>query len=470
MRLRADGIVMLEPGSSDWKPFTCAVGAGSHTIRWEAPPPPYPAPGGEFSLLFGNCMLDRVTLTPLPAGEVSPVDAVDFPLSFATSSGPDFRAQTDIAWDDVDALLVNGYRLYFSVDGPGLLTFRQLNVARNFTDAWWANPVVDLEPPDAAGWQLRGLELPPGRQSIYLNFMRQDFEAPAFFDSFKLLQLPDSSLGAAVEAEGLTWTTSADAPWEPVSVPEFGGELADAASSPVTYEPSWIHTSVTGPGVLSFDLQAPYFPPEYDPQNQSLVYVTVDGYEWQAQIGRQSKPNRLRIESAGTHRIRWMTRAMGYGLTTLVRLDSVSFAPLTGIDSYAVWRAVNGLPGTQGGPENDDADGIGSLVEYAFGLDVLTPDDLTSAIHLPVSSFITLGGEHHLTLTYHRRRTDFGLQYIPEFGSDAHTFLPQPVDPVSVTPLGPLWEEVVIRDSVSTTAARRRFGRVRLTWHDAGAE
>jgi hypothetical protein len=137
------------------------------------------------------------------------------------------------------------------------------------------------------------------------------------------------------------------------------------------------------------------------------------------------------------------------------------------------WVFANGLTGTNALPTaNPKGDGIDNLFKYAFNLNpnvaytgpsrIITP---TGSAGLPLINTVSFFGVDYLQITYVRRINENSIAYIPEFSSSL-------TDPLawekatletSVTPIDGIWERVTVRDSLPTSAAPARYGRVCVT-------
>jgi hypothetical protein len=84
---------------------------------------------------------------------------------------------------------------------------------------------------------------------------------------------PPSSLAAALDAAYLTWTTGGDADWFAQTTTTFDG-IDAARSGPVGFEQSsWIETSVTNDGILSFQFLV-------DADDNDYLELEVDGFPY----------------------------------------------------------------------------------------------------------------------------------------------------------------------------------------------
>ncbi len=134
-------------------------------------------------------------------------------------------------------------------------------------------------------------------------------------------------------------------------------------------------------------------------------------------------------------------------------------------DFYRQWAFDGGVSGTNATLlADEDGDGIGKLLEFAFNLNP-SKSDLSRYDPLahPTAGLprMILSGSHGLSLQFLRRRDVAGLSYRPQFGSAPDAFSDAVAPPV-VEPIDVDWERVTIADPAGAGPARR-FGRVMVT-------
>ncbi|HEX8371978.1 MAG TPA: YHYH protein [Chthoniobacterales bacterium] len=136
-------------------------------------------------------------------------------------------------------------------------------------------------------------------------------------------------------------------------------------------------------------------------------------------------------------------------------------APLTSFQAFVEAKftaAQQADPAISGMTADPDGDGLSNVLECAFSLDpnVRDASGATSS---------ALSGSH-LTITFKRLVNPNGLTYSVESSGDLATWNSGDTytEQVSATPIaGGTSEQVVVRDRTATTAATRRFLRVRVT-------
>lgn len=134
------------------------------------------------------------------------------------------------------------------------------------------------------------------------------------------------------------------------------------------------------------------------------------------------------------------------------------------LNAYRQWAAAAELDGS---PESyladPDGDGVGQLVEFAFGLD---PErghlGGSGGLGLPSLTTVQVGEETRLVLHYVRRRGAPGLSYVPQFAGQLGAWEDSTAIPV-VENLDETWEQVTVTDIIG---GNPRFGRVKVELSD----
>ncbi len=113
---------------------------------------------------------------------------------------------------------------------------------------------------------------------------------------------------------------------------------------------------------------------------------------------------------------------------------------------------------TISGPQADpDGDGVANFLEYAFGLDPMTP----AREGLPVLNTARIDGADYLSLSFSRLKTSDDLTYVVEVSSDLARWSPLGATVQTVVDRGER-EIVTVRDSVPVGSVAQRFLRVRV--------
>ena len=180
----------------------------------------------------------------------------------------------------------------------------------------------------------------------------------------------------------------------------------------------------------------------------------------------------------------WYPLADGAGYS-LVILDPAA-TPVTDFDQAANWRvsqSIGGSPGTASsgmpltyqlwksdqfteaelgdplvtGDQVDlDDDSMGTLLEYAFGMDPRVADDIPGY----VISRQTVEEVEYQAITFRRQKSATDLAYLVETSDDLESWSGQTILVGSPSDNGDGTESVTIRNSTSLVASPRRFMRL----------
>jgi len=140
------------------------------------------------------------------------------------------------------------------------------------------------------------------------------------------------------------------------------------------------------------------------------------------------------------------------------------FVSLLGGGAYETWAYSAWFdPGDPlAGPADDaNGDGVTNLLCYAFGLSPFVSAAGTGA--LPQAELTGTGAARKLRITWLRRKasTNSGLTYLPQFSS-ATAGVWETVTGGTATSVDATFERVVVEDTVTVGAERKRFGRVKV--------
>jgi hypothetical protein len=107
-----------------------------------------------------------------------------------------------------------------------------------------------------------------------------------------------TTLGEALSAPELDWRANGDDVWAPTIAPD--GSVAAWSGSIGDLQVSWIETTVTGPGTITFQWKVSSEP------NGDFLTFSIDGADRPGRISGEVdwQPLAFSIPS-GTHRLRW---------------------------------------------------------------------------------------------------------------------------------------------------------------------
>ena len=116
--------------------------------------------------------------------------------------------------------------------------------------------------------------------------------------------IPDTAggnpIGQAVDAPYLAWTTGGDADWFPQTDTTYDGVSAAQSGSISDDQQTWVQTTVTGPGTLSFNWKVS------SEEDFDFLTFEVDGEERGSISGEIDWENEIFTISPGTHTLRWI--------------------------------------------------------------------------------------------------------------------------------------------------------------------
>ena len=295
--------------------------------------------------------------------------------------------------------------------------------------------------------------------------------ALGMFGDYTITAVNTVPLPLAVDSPALVITTTAEVPWlGQITTTHDGVDAAQSGAIGDSQE-TWLETTVTGPGSLSF-LWKVSSETGYD-----YLEFYLDGMLQSGRIsGNVDWQQKTYTLSGGIHTLRW--RYMKDGSVAAGSdagwVDQVAWTPIG--DPFAAWQAANFTPAQLAdplvsGPAADpDKDGIANLAEYAFNLPPLMSDlhqvtPGSGVDGLPRISVIQVGGQPRLRFEYLRLHSG-GITYIPQAGDAMAASGPGSWELLSgvpvVTAINAQWDRVVVED-VAGTGHPKRMGRVQIT-------
>ncbi|HEY1121782.1 MAG TPA: hypothetical protein VGE67_09285 [Haloferula sp.] len=146
-----------------------------------------------------------------------------------------------------------------------------------------------------------------------------------------------------------------------------------------------------------------------------------------------------------------------------------SVSTMAAVDLYPAWAASESLTGPAAQPTATPfQDGVSNLLKYAFNLegdrvDVRTLTPATGIAGLPTFRLIGSGAQAVLRAEY-LRRVGSGMTYSPKVSTSLApgSFVPMS-GAVTVTPVSPNWERVVMDEPRNPSITARVFGIVEVT-------
>lgn len=213
------------------------------------------------------------------------------------------------------------------------------------------------------------------------------------------------NLGPAVDAPSRFWRTGGDADWRSQFYVSQNGGVAAQAGAVTQGKTSWLETTVTGPGTLTFAWKVSSV------LGSDGIILFVNGTNTDSTSGEADWVQRSYTLGNGMQTLRWtfVKNSFASSGQDTGWLDAVSFTP-TGPRSFSLWASDQGLaPGQSGMTDDPNNDGVPNLLAYAFGLHPLAQ----AAGGMP--TITTVGG--NLVCTYRRSKNATGISWVPETSS-----------------------------------------------------
>jgi subtilisin family serine protease len=314
LALMLDGVTQgWVSGNIDWEQRFYDIGSGTHTIRWAY------IKTAEFPSGVDAGWVDQVSFTPL-AAPLNLAEALDAPSlawrtigvpgssapwygqSVTSISGGDSAESPSIADDDSTTLRT-------AVRGPGTLSFKwKVSSTPNFDylciyvdfSGNWADCISG-----ETDWTARSFVIPPGIWPIDWVYSTGHAGASGFDGGWvdQVVYTPsDVPLNQAVDTDTLTMETNPTAPWYGQAGDWIVGGSAARTSPIADGQRTWLQTTVTGPGTLSF-----YWKVSSE-QDFDVLRFYVDGAELAsvpAISGEVNWTQRTVSIGPGTHVVSW---------------------------------------------------------------------------------------------------------------------------------------------------------------------
>ncbi len=301
------------------------------------------------------------------------------------------------------------------------------------------------------------------------------FEVTALVSSSTGLQaravefaIAEDSLADALDAPARTFVTGGDRGWRPVAEPgnPTGGSAARSGEVLDGWQQSWIETTLTGPGQLTWHWKVS------SEEDYDFYYAELDGTPVAVISGDQSWSEDTLTVPAGVHTVRWSFDKDPY---LAKGEDSAWLDGVSWVRGYELWTEAAMFTGESARESADpDGDGVVNLLEYALGLDPDTSDGFGQSV--VVSPSVEPGVEGALEIAFDRPDPRDDLRYVVEVSADlitwerGHAYSPLDVNgaglptvEVSRIALPGGGERITVRDaSAPGESAPRRFIRLRV--------
>lgn len=261
LRCEIDGQLIQQIGGEvSWRPISQTIGSGPHTIRWSFRRDATVSTGSNLA------WLDRVAVSNVQPSLIA--QAMDLPATANLLAGGSelWQLQTTVTHDGTDALksppILDDEEAWVetTVVGPGVISF------------WWKVSSDGTSSSDGMNFIIDGTvsntiagEQNWVRVEKYLNGMEhklrwryfKNHTATAGDDAGWLDEVtftPSPTLEAALDQPALSFSSGGAATWFTETIAGSAHDGVDAARSGATTlgQESWLQTTVTGPGLLSF--------------------------------------------------------------------------------------------------------------------------------------------------------------------------------------------------------------------------
>ena len=237
------------------------------------------------------------------------VDNTD--LTWTTGGDPtEWFAQTTTSYYDGDAAqsgdVAHGYSTWLqtTVTGPGMLTFYWKVSCYTYDYLiFYVNDIEQARISGSVDWQQKSYSLTSGTHTLrwrYFNASSSESGSDCgWVDKVEFTPPTPGALGEAVDNTDLTWTTGGD-PTEwfaQTTTSYYDGDAAQSGDVAHGYS-TWLQTTVTGPGMLTFYWKVSCYTYDY-----LIFYVNdIEQARISGSVDWQQKSYSL---TSGTHTLRW---------------------------------------------------------------------------------------------------------------------------------------------------------------------
>lgn len=308
LRFGLDGVSQTNiSGRVNWHQQSYVLGSGSHELEWA-----YTKDGGWAEGADAG-WVDEVMFTPtiLPPTLEQALNVTN--LTFTTGGDAPWWIETTNTHDGVMALQSGPIGdnqqswLRTMVTGPGTLTFWYATSTEvggdwlsippfgSFSTTWGGDLMV---------WTSETLTIPAGPHTLEWTYQK-DSSGSGGSDAVWLDQMTftpaalPATLEQALNVTNLTFTTGGDAPWWVETTNTHDGVAALQSGVIGDYQQSWLETTLTGPGTLTF---------WWAVESESccdFLRVAVDEVLRTSIAGSVAWRQESLVLSAGNHTVRW---------------------------------------------------------------------------------------------------------------------------------------------------------------------
>jgi len=176
-----------------------------------------------------------------------------------------------------------------------------------------------------------------GTKTVYFKVRNATAQSAVVSDTIQYVETVP--LGDALNAPGLSWSTGGSAGWTGQSTVTHDGSAAATSGTLSDSQESWVQTTLTGPGTVSFWWKVS------SESGWDYLRVQVDGTELANISGEVDWQQRTLMLGTGTHTVRWsytkdmsLSRGADHGWLDQVLFTATPLPPTDVV--YVDWRST----------------------------------------------------------------------------------------------------------------------------------
>jgi hypothetical protein len=220
--------------------------------------------------------------------------------------------------------------------------------------------------------------------------------------------VPPQQVADAIEQPGIVITAGGAAAWFAQTETTHDG-IDAARSGAISHgQASWMQTTLTGPGTLTY-----WWKVSSQPNHDFLEFLLDDSVQGEGISGSVEWQKETYSIAAGEHTVTWRYQKDDSGNTGMDAgwLDEVNFVP-TVPSALTTWLLANGLPADTDLLDDPNGDGVNLLLAYALNLDPKL--DLSGSMPRPVFA------ANQMSLAFYAGNSD--VSYSVESSTDLQTW------------------------------------------------
>jgi hypothetical protein len=329
-------------GEIDWQPQSFVAGPGPQTLNWQY------AKGYFGSAGQDSAWVDQVSLSVVPT--IPLAESVDTTnLTWNTGGNAGWFGQASVTHDGIDAAeswsIGDSQESWMqtTVMGPGTLSFWwKVSSEPNYDDLeFYVNGILRTNISGEVDWQQLSFNCSPGTNVLRWRYAKDYYNSAGqdrgWVDQVTFLATPTVPLPEALDTTNLTWSTGGDAGWYGQTNVTHDGTDAAQSWTIANYQQSWIETTVSGPGNLSFYWKVS------SQTNSDYLEFYVNGVLRMNVSGEVDWRQRSFPLPPGTNTVRWryVKDVFGSAGQDAAWVDQVSFVPSGGTPAGITAQPTN---------------------------------------------------------------------------------------------------------------------------------